>query len=56
MRNKSNIECEDIKVYGVIKCDGLLNGENICLFRGGSYCKEIGATNIKIGRAKMLFH
>ncbi|MCC0685216.1 polymer-forming cytoskeletal protein [Clostridioides sp. ZZV14-6345] len=56
MRNKSNIECEDIKVYGVIECDGLLNGENIYVYSGGgSYCKEIGATNIKIGRSKDVF-
>lgn len=56
MRNKLNIECEDIKVYGVIKCDGFLNGENIYVYLGGGfYCKEIGVINIKIGRSKDVF-
>ncbi|MGO0882213.1 polymer-forming cytoskeletal protein [Clostridioides difficile] len=56
MKNKENIECEDIKVHGAIKCDGLLNGENIYIYSGGgSYCKEIGATNIEIGRSKDIF-
>lgn len=50
---KENIECENIMVEGVINCNGLLNAENIEIYtRGKSYCKEIGATKIRILKEK----
>lgn len=51
LRTTTDIECDDIKVLGRIQCDGLLNAENVNLYpKGNSYCKEIGASNIKMLR------
>ena len=53
LKMAGNIECENAKIFGNIKCEGLLTSENIEISpRGRSICKEIGATNIEIGKPK----
>lgn len=46
---KGDITGESIEIKGRIQCSGLLNAENITVYSyANSFCKEIGATNVKI--------
>ncbi|MEF9992494.1 MAG: polymer-forming cytoskeletal protein [Romboutsia sp.] len=55
-RVKENIVCEKIFVEGDIKCEGLLNAENVEISpRSKSYCREIGATNIRVKEREKRF-
>lgn len=53
LKSEKNIESEEAVIEGRIQCKGLLNAENINITsRANCFCKEIGATKVRIKKPR----